>query len=230
MKKQQKTFHRKLWSISASSMRLQIAVDVADTARILEIASDINDVIDIFEVGTPIIMSEGMTPVRELKKNFPDLCVLADTKIVDGGRIEAEDVCKAGADILTVLAVSDNATIEEVVEVAHENDRKVMADLICVRNIEDRAAELLTMGVDYIGVHTGVDMQKSGRTPLGDLERLTKVIDPVLISVAGGIKYDTVNDYVALKPGIIIAGSALYNAADIRNAVIRMKEHFNYEH
>lgn len=207
-------------------MRLQIAVDVADTAKILDIASKINGVIDIFEVGTPVIMSEGMTPVRELKKNYPDLCVLADTKIVDGGSLEAEDVCKAGADILTVLAVSDNATILEVVEVAHAHGRKVMADLICVKDIEERAAELLTMGVDYIGVHTGVDMQKSGRTPLGDLERLAKVIDPALISVAGGIKHETVDDYVALKPGIIIAGSALYNAADIADAVIRMKEHF----
>ena len=87
-------------------MKLQIAVDIADTQRVLEIAKQVHDVIDIFEVGTPVIMKEGMNPVRALKKEYPNLCVLADTKIMDGGKIECQDVCEAGADIVTVLAVT----------------------------------------------------------------------------------------------------------------------------
>ena len=37
-----------------------------------------------------------------------------------------------GADIVTVLALADETTIGEVVKTAHENGRKVMADLITV--------------------------------------------------------------------------------------------------
>ena len=151
-------------------MKLQIAVDIADMERVLEIAEQVHDIVDIYEVGTPVIMKEGMRPVRALKERYPDLCVLADTKIMDGGALECEDVCEAGADIVTVLALADNATIAEVAETAHRYDRKVLADLICVRDIPGRAKELADMGVDYIGVHTGVDMQKAGRTPLKDLE------------------------------------------------------------
>ena len=84
-------------------MNLQIAVDVADTKRILEIASQIHDVIDIYEVGTPVIMKEGMVPVRELKNAYPNLCVLADTKIMDGGALECKDVCEAGRILLQFL-------------------------------------------------------------------------------------------------------------------------------
>ena len=59
---------------------------------------------------------------------------------------------------MTVLALADDATIQEVVTVAHKYQRKVMADLICVKNITQRSRELVAMGVDYVCVHTGVDM------------------------------------------------------------------------
>lgn len=206
-------------------MKLQIAVDIADTVRVLEIADQIYDIIDIYEVGTPVIMKEGMAPVKALKNKYPQLCVLADTKIVDGGSIECADVCEAGADIVTVLALSDNATIEEVIETAHKYDKKVLADLICVKDIAARSKELVEMGVDYVGVHTGVDMQKEGRTPLEDLTILVKSINSRQAAVAGGVKFNTINSYVELNPEIIIAGGALYNAPDIRKAVEKMKGH-----
>ena len=205
-------------------MKLQIAVDVADTKRILEIADQIHDVIDIYEVGTPVIMKEGMVPVKALKDRYPELTVLADSKIMDGGALECEDICKNGADIVTVLALADNATIEEVVQVAHRYGRTVMADLICVTDIAGRSRELVEMGVDYVAVHTGVDMQKRGRTPLKDLQELTKAIDPERAVVAGGVNRKTVASYVEERPGIVIFGTALYTAPDIRGAVLEMKE------
>ncbi|MDF9837065.1 MULTISPECIES: 3-hexulose-6-phosphate synthase [unclassified Breznakia] len=204
-------------------MKLQIAVDIADTNKVLEIAETIHDVIDIYEVGTPVIIKEGLAPVMKLKAKYPDLCVLADTKIVDGGAIECKDVCEAGADIVTVLALADNATIEEVVEVAHKYGRKVLADLICVPDISKRSQELLALGVDYVGVHTGVDMQKRGRTPLADLKTLVVDIESSKVAVAGGVNLDTVDSYAVHNPEIIISGGALYNAPDIRKAVMDMK-------
>lgn len=205
-------------------MKLQIAVDITDTARILEIAKGIYDIIDIFEIGTPAIIKEGLSPVRNLKEKYPDLCVLADSKIVDGGKIEAQNICESGADIMTVLAFADNTTIAEVVETAHAYGRKVLADLICIKNIRGRSAELIDLGIAYIGVHTGVDMQKSGRTPIGDLHELLASVPRNMVAVAGGIGIKTLHSYVIQKPEIIIAGSALYSAPDIRTAVLNMKE------
>lgn len=205
-------------------MKLQIAVDIADTKRIIEIADQIHDVIDIYEVGTPVIIKDGMVPVKALKDKYPDLMVLADSKIMDGGEIECRDICENGADIITVLALADNSTIKEVADTAHEYGRKVLADLICVTDIPKRSEELLELGVDYIGVHTGVDVQKNGRTPLKDLKELISVIPRNKAAVAGGVKISTIQEYIAEEPEIIIAGGALYNASDIRKAVIEMKE------
>lgn len=204
-------------------MRLQIAIDGATGAEALAIADKIHDVIDIVEVGTPMILREGMSTVRALKRKYPALCVLADTKIVDGGDLESADACEAGADIVTVLALSDNETIRLVVEAAHRYGRKVMADLINVRDIPTRSKELMALGLDYICVHTAFDVQKLGKTPLDDLTELVSSVPSEMAAVAGGIKLSTLDAYKRLNPAIVIAGGSLASAPDIRQAVVEMQ-------
>lgn len=200
--------------------KLQIAVDLLAEEQALCLADEIHDVIDIFEVGTPMIIRDGLHPVRSIKEKHPGLTVLADTKIVDGGGLECEDACKAGADIVTVLAMADNATIQDVVDGAHRYGRKVMADLIQVSDIAKRAKELVGLGVDYVCVHTGVDVQRLGRTPLEELEAVVSAIPCEKAAVAGGISGSTLESYLAKRPGVVIMGGALCRAPDIRAAVV----------
>lgn len=202
-------------------IKLQIAVDLMTEEQALRLADTIHDVIDIFEVGTPMIVRDGMHPVRRIKEKYPELTLLADTKIVDGGALECQDACHAGADIVTVLAMADNATIQGVTNTAHRYGRKAMADLIQVPNIADRARELIAMGVDYVCVHTAVDVQDQGRTPLEDLTVLLSAIPSKNAAVAGGITAATLPKYLDKKPAIIIMGGALSSAPDIREAVVQ---------
>lgn len=204
-------------------MKLQIALDIADTNDLLEIADNIHDVIDIIEVGTPVVKDEGLQAVSKLKEKYPDLKVFADMKTADAGTVEAQDVVKHNGDLMSVLAISDDSTISDMVEVAHENGAEVIADLITIKDIEKRGKELVDLGVDYVAVHTGLDAQAQGQTPLDDLRKLVKAIPAENIAVAGGVNMDNIKDYVAENPAIIIAGGALYNADDIRQAVIDMK-------
>ena len=101
-----------------------------------------------------------------------------------------------------------------------------MADLINVQDIPGRAARLLSMGADYICVHTAVDVQRQGRTPLGDLKTLLTAIPGSHAAVAGGINKETARAYAALAPAIIIVGNALYSAPDIRKAIAEIKSCF----
>ena len=204
-------------------MRLQIAIDHAHSSNIFDTVDKIADVIDIVEIGTPMVMNEGMKAVRMVKEKYPDLTVLADTKIVDGGALECRYAVEAGADIITVLAMSEDRTIRDVADTAHKSGRKVMADLIGITDIKTRAEELTELGVDYIAVHTPFDVQETGRTPYEDLVELLEVVPRRMCAVAGGVKQSTVAEYAALHPAIIIAGGALYNASDVRQAVIDMK-------
>jgi 3-hexulose-6-phosphate synthase len=98
-----------------------------------------------------------------------------------------------------------------------------MVDLISVTDIASRSRDAERLGVDYICVHTAVDVQKKGRTPLGDLKELVSAIPPEKAAVAGGISLKTVGEYGKLNPAIVIAGGALTGAENIRAAVMDMK-------
>lgn len=64
-------------------MKLQVALDTLTLEDCLTLLEETKGSVDIAEVGTPFIIEEGMRPVREFKKHFPDIEVLADAKIMD---------------------------------------------------------------------------------------------------------------------------------------------------
>ena len=87
-------------------------------------------------------------------------------------------------------------------------------DMICVEDLPNRIAKMEEIGVDILAVHTGADQQAAGREPIQDLQVMTEHAKKAQIAVAGGINSKTIDKYVALKPEIIIVGSAIGHADD----------------
>lgn len=208
-------------------MKLQLALDELNLIDALRFTDNIAEYIDIIEIGTPFVMDEGMRGVREFRRFFPDKEILADLKIMDGGCLEAGYAYEAGADYATVLGASDILTIKGALKAAKEYDKKLVVDMICVQDLPTRIAQLEEIGVDYLAVHTGADAQAEGREPIQDLEVMTKCAKKTQIAVAGGINSKTIGKYVALKPEIVIVGSAIGHAKDpvaeakaIKNALL----------
>src|SRR5881396_2262860 len=91
---------------------LQVALDHMHLKRALLAAAEaVEGGADWLEAGTPLIKSEGMEVVRQLKKTFPGTTIVADLKTMDTGAFEVEIAAKAGADVVTVMGVTDDATI-----------------------------------------------------------------------------------------------------------------------
>lgn len=194
------------------STKLQIALDDISLENALGLLKEVEEYVDIVETGTPFIMEYGTNAVREIRKSFPKLEILFDGKIMDAGSYEAELAYKAGADYVTVLAVTDDRTIADVVHSAQKLRKKVMVDMICVEDFKTRIAKIEELGVDIIAVHTGVDQQAEGRTPLDDLVEIKKYVKKAKVAVAGGINIKTINSYLELNPDIIIAGGSIAHA------------------
>lgn len=195
-------------------MELQIALDDITLKDSLALIKKIYPCVDIIEIGTPMVMEYGMAAVREMKKQFPDKKVLADLKIMDAGYYEAEIALRAGADYITVLGLTDNKTIRGCVDAAKAYGKSVAADMICVGDIERRVRKLEELGVDFVSVHTGVDQQAAGRTPLDDLKVMKDAVKTAKISVAGGITTDTLSAYQTYQPEVIIVGSGITHAKE----------------
>ena len=87
-------------------------------------------------------------------------------------------------------------------------------DLINVTDKKARTLEVAKLGAHIIGVHTGLDQQAAGQTPFGDLAMVTGLNTGAKVSVAGGIKAATVRQVVDAGADIVVAGAAIYGAAD----------------
>ena len=206
-------------------MKLQVALDTLTLDECLKLLEEARGYVDIAEVGTPFIIEEGMAPVKAIKQAFPELEVLADAKIMDAGEFEADKCFEAGADIVTVLGVSHDRTIQGVVRSAKKYGGKVMVDMIAVKDLVNRAKEIERMGVDYICVHTAFDIQSRGYDPLEELKMVNQVIECGHTAVAGGVKLSTIDEIVKENPYIVVVGGAICNAADRSQAAREMKGH-----
>lgn len=195
-------------------MKLQLALDDISLSEAITLMEKIRDYVDVVEIGTPFIIEDGLKPVREFKRLFPDKEVLADTKIMDAGDYEARSAFLAGADYVTVLGVTDLLTVKSCVATANEFGKTIVVDMICVDNMAERIEQLEALGVTALAVHTGVDQQAAGRTPIEDLKLMKAVSKSSQIFAAGGINLQTLPDYKALKADVVIVGSGIRHAKD----------------
>ncbi|MDW3896205.1 3-hexulose-6-phosphate synthase, partial [Staphylococcus saprophyticus] len=189
-------------------------IDLLNKEDAAELANKVKDYIDIVEIGTPIVINEGLPAVQHLNDNIDGVKVLADLKIMDAADYEVSQAVKFGADIVTILGVAEDASIKAAVDEAHKHGKQLLVDMIAVQDLEKRAKDLDDLGADYIAVHTGYDLQAEGQSPLESLRKVKSVISNSKVAVAGGIKPDTIKDIVAENPDLIIVGGGIANADD----------------
>lgn len=202
---------------------LQVALDLIHSERALTIASEaIDGGADWIEAGTPLIKSEGVRILRDLKQAFPGTTIVADMKTIDVGGAEVEIAAKAGADVVVVLAMSSDPTITEAVMTGRKYGSKVMADLFNVPDKAARARELEGMGVDILCVHVGVDEQMVGGSPVAELREVADAVS-IPVAAAGGINSETAPEVVEAGAAIVIVGGAIIKAADSRDAAAKLR-------
>jgi 3-hexulose-6-phosphate synthase/6-phospho-3-hexuloisomerase len=193
---------------------LQLALDFVDLKRAVKCAqAGISGGADWLEAGTPLIKSEGLEAVRELRRLFPNTPLVADMKIMDAGRTEVETAAKAGANIVDVLGAASDATIRECIQAGKNYGAKIVVDLIAVKDPVGRAKELEGFGADYITVHCAIDEQMEGKDPFDILRRLAETVS-IPIGVAGGIHSETASRALEAGASIVIVGGAITKAVD----------------
>ncbi|HEY0563440.1 MAG TPA: 3-hexulose-6-phosphate synthase [Methylophilus sp.] len=192
----------------------QMALDSLDFDATVALAAKVAPHVDILEIGTPCIKHNGIELLKTLRAKFPNNKILVDLKTMDAGFYEAEPFYKAGADICTVLGTADIGTIKGVIDVANKYGKQAQVDLINVTDKKARTLEVAKLGAHIIGVHTGLDQQAAGQTPFADLAMVTGLKTGAKVSVAGGVKAATVKQVVEAGADIVVAGAAIYGAAD----------------
>lgn len=205
-------------------IKLQLALDLVDLDTALSLVKRIKGSVDIVEIGTPLLMREGVNAVKRIRDAAPDVEVLADTKIVDGGYFEATLAFEAGADYVTVLALAARETIEAVNEAAAEKGGSVVADLIGADDPAGRLPLLLTTGIGIVCLHRPAD---TGSWAEGDSLRFSIPGDRLgacRLMAAGGINLENLSMVLRLRPDIVVVGGFVTNAENPVQVVHSLRE------
>jgi 3-hexulose-6-phosphate synthase/6-phospho-3-hexuloisomerase len=202
---------------------LQLALDFVDLHRALGVAREaVRGGVDWLEIGTPLLKAEGLEAVRRLRKEFPHLTIVCDTKTMDAGRIEMEAAAKAGANVATVLGAAPDATIRECIEAGRNYGIRVAVDLVNVKDPAARAREAAEWGASLVGVHCPIDQQMEGKDPFGVLRDVARAVR-IPISVAGGIHSETAAAAVAAGASVVVVGGAITKAENAEEAARRIR-------
>jgi len=197
---------------------LQLALDFVDLQRALKNAKEgVVGGADWLEAGTPLIKSEGLQAIRELRRLFPSVTIVGDMKIMDAGRAEVEVAAKAGANIVDVLGAASNATIRECIEAGKNYGAKIVVDMIAVEDPVARAKQVEEMGADFVTIHCAIDEQMEGKDPFDTLRMVAEAVS-IPVGVAGGINSETAARAVEAGASIVIVGGAITKALEPEKA------------
>ncbi len=200
---------------------VQISLDLTDINEALKTAEmAIRAGVDWIEAGTPLLLAEGLQAVRELRKAFPKIPIVADLKTMDGGYLETEMMAKAGATHVVVMSQAHEETIKMVVKACRDYGIKAMGDNLASKDMIEGAKRLETLGCDYIVHHIGYDERRGiaamGKRMPSPLDQLKEVVDSVTIPVqaVGGLSIDQAIMCPQLGAPIVVLGAPLTIDAD----------------
>ncbi|GGI17841.1 3-hexulose-6-phosphate synthase [Gottfriedia solisilvae] len=205
-------------------MKLQLALDLVNIQEAIQVVKEVEEFIDVVEIGTPVVINEGLHAVKAIKEAYPSLEVLADLKIMDAAGYEVMKASEAGADIVTILGVAEDMSIKGAVSEAKKQGKQILVDMIGIKDIAGRAKELDEFGVDYICVHTGYDLQAIGKNSFEDLQTIKSVVKNAKTAVAGGIKLSTLQEVINAKPDLVIVGGGITGQDDKKAVAAEMQK------
>lgn len=229
-------------------MQLQVTLDTPRLDQCAELVEQIHEYVDIVEVGNPLIIESGLRLVSDLRAEFPQMAICADTKIVNSGHYIASRCFDHGASIVTIMGVAADQTVEGAVAAAELAGGCIMADLTGIADIATRARELEELGVRYLCGHTSYEDRQLASNPLADAgSGITRALRSVLgydnplrelslirsnttgaalPAIVGRINEDNIDEVVAAEPELILVGRAIVDAMSPGQAAADLKEHF----
>jgi len=196
--------------------KVQLSLDLIDLDEALATAEiALRAGIDWLEVGTPLIIAEGTRGVRELRARYPEVPIVADLKIMDGGWLEAEMMARAGANMVVVMGQAHEETIELVAKAGKDFGAKVMGDNMGMPDPVAGARRLEELGCDYVIHHIGYDMRTVRRerglaapTPLDALRDVVAAVR-VPVQAVGGLTLEQATDTPSYGAPLVVIGAPL---------------------
>lgn len=190
---------------------VQLSLDLTSNADALATAAiGVEAGIDWIEVGTPLVLAEGLHAVRALRREYPNHPIVVDLKTMDGGYLEAEMMGDAGADAVVVMSRSHEATVERVVAAGEKFGMLVMGDDLGEADYIEACVRLERLGVGMVIHHIGYD-ERGKVDGLSPLTALPSVVAATTVPVqaVGGLSIDQAVACPGYGAPVVVFGAPL---------------------
>src|SRR5687767_10971606 len=194
---------------------IQIALDYPTIDEAIAMAKiGIEAGVDWLEVGTPLIVSQGVNTIGQLKRAYPNFPVLADYKTMDSGGKNVHLTHQQGGQVMTVCGNAPDETIKAAVSASRETGVWVVVDLIGVKNHGARARQCVEWGVNMLYLHYGADQRRADASK-DSTQWLDEVLSAVTIPVGVGT-FDAEDAVRAVAKGaaLVAIGHPVITSAD----------------
>jgi 3-hexulose-6-phosphate synthase len=200
-------------ALPGATPALQLALDGTDLDAAEALVLDIGaPALTRVEVGTPLLIAEGLPAVRRMRSVVPEAVLVADTKICDAGARIAASAFDAGADVVTVVAAAiDEQTWAGVVEsAAGWPNRRVLLDAIgWPVDLATLDRWVAAAGESAVAVEICVHRPKTDPGPFDALIDEVRIERPASYAVAGKMTADLVRPALDAGFETIIVGGAI---------------------
>ena len=191
-------------------MKLQISFDLTNLDEALAIAQQVDPFADILEIGTILLYKEGIRALDAFRSAFPNKQLFVDAKLADRAEEVMSLCCQGGANIISVLAGTSNATITKATQIARERGCQIALDLIDANSMSQSSRDAEGLGVHTVLFHRAHE-EASAETLIEEWATVrgnTKL--PIFVS--GRIKRSNITSLLKLKPQGFIIGRAITQA------------------
>ncbi len=197
---------------------LQVALDLLSLQDAWRISREIPPSDRIFvEAGTPLVKSEGLKSITAIKQARPGSYVVADLKTLDTGALEVKMAAEAGAEIISISGLADDATLNAAIEEAKKQKRLLYVDMMNVKDPVNRLERLKALP-PIVLLHRGIDMEYAEKKhEWGFIPQLKQRFPQIRVAVAGGLNLETTPAALQMGADIIIIGRAITQASNIKS-------------
>lgn len=207
--------------------KLQVALDtlsLEDAFRTL--GNGLDDVVDIIEVGTMLLLTEGLRAVTIMRTIYPQKLIVADFKSV--APHFGSQCLKRSPNFTTVLSCAEDHVKKAVADEAKERgeNQEVQIEIYGNDWTWDDVKIWKEMGIN----HVIYSRPRSRKGPWGqeDIDDVRKFLAlGMQVTCTGGVTYDDLDIMAGLPIYAIICGRSVRNAENPAAEALRIKNRIN---
>jgi len=189
-------------------MKLQIAFDLLDLDKCLDIAKTVEKYADSFKIRSSLLLKYGIHVIEQFKSTFPDKELFVETQIVSHEYDIVPMCIDAGADWVSVMAGTSKRIIHSASALANKKSKSVVLDLLDANSIGQTAMDANKLGVDVLLYHNIYDEIEKTHFAMEQWDSLRGNAN-LPIYITSNIDRENIDFIIDLKPDVIEIGKTI---------------------